>query len=35
MQESGLPEGRAKGERGRTIGQLRMFADLVEKRLLG
>jgi NADP-dependent aldehyde dehydrogenase len=27
--ESGLPEGRAKGERGRTIGQLRMFADLV------
>ncbi|MCA0132526.1 aldehyde dehydrogenase (NADP(+)) [Winogradskyella alexanderae] len=28
--ESGLPEGRAKGERGRTIGQLRMFADLVE-----
>ena len=30
MQESGLPEGRAKGERGRTIGQLRMFADLVE-----
>ena len=28
--ESGLPEGRAKGERGRTVGQLRMFADLVE-----
>jgi len=27
--ESGLPEGRAKGERGRTIGQLRMFANLV------
>ena len=27
--ETGLPEGRAKGERGRTIGQLRMFADLV------
>lgn len=27
--ESGLPEGRAKGERGRTIMQLRMFADLV------
>ncbi|MCC1483088.1 aldehyde dehydrogenase (NADP(+)) [Winogradskyella immobilis] len=24
--ESGLPEGRAKGERGRTIGQLRAFA---------
>ncbi|NND14814.1 MAG: aldehyde dehydrogenase (NADP(+)), partial [Eudoraea sp.] len=31
MTESGLPEGRAKGERGRTMGQLRMFADLVEK----
>lgn len=29
--ESGLPEGRAKGERGRTIGQLRMFANLVEE----
>lgn len=28
--ESGLPEGRANGERGRTLGQLRMFADLVE-----
>lgn len=27
--ETGLPEGRAKGERGRTIGQLRMFAELV------
>ena len=27
--ETGLPEGRAKGERGRTIGQLRSFADLV------
>ena len=27
--ESGLPESRAKGERGRTVGQLRMFADLV------
>ncbi len=27
--ETGLPEGRAKGERGRTVGQLRMFADLV------
>ncbi|MFT5165002.1 MAG: alpha-ketoglutaric semialdehyde dehydrogenase [Saprospiraceae bacterium] len=26
MQESGLPEGRIKGERGRTIGQLRLFA---------
>ena len=30
MSESGLPEGRAKGERGRTVGQLRMFADLLE-----
>ncbi len=29
--ETGLPEGRAKGERGRTVGQLRMFADLVKK----
>lgn len=27
--ETGLPEGRAKGERGRTIFQLRTFADLV------
>ena len=27
--ETGLPEGRAKGERGRTIGQLRSFANLV------
>jgi NADP-dependent aldehyde dehydrogenase len=31
MQESGLPEGRAKGERGRTLGQIRMFATLIEK----
>ena len=30
-QESGLPEGRFKGERGRTCGQLRMFADVVEE----
>lgn len=30
MQESGLPEGRAIGERGRTIFQLRSFAKLVE-----
>ncbi len=29
--ESGLPEGRANGERGRTIGQLRAFATLVEE----
>src|SRR6218665_165911 len=30
-QESGLPRGRAEGERGRTIGQLNAFADLVEE----
>ncbi|MEZ4817403.1 MAG: aldehyde dehydrogenase (NADP(+)) [Flavobacteriaceae bacterium] len=30
MQESGLPEARAKGERGRTVGQLRMFANYIE-----
>ncbi|CAL2102213.1 Alpha-ketoglutaric semialdehyde dehydrogenase [Tenacibaculum sp. 190130A14a] len=29
MSESGLPEGRAIGERGRTVFQLRMFAELV------
>jgi NADP-dependent aldehyde dehydrogenase len=29
--ETGLPEGRAKGERGRTIGQLRAFAELVQE----
>ncbi len=29
--ESGLPEGRAQGERGRTVGQLRAFADLILK----
>ena len=29
--ESGLPEGRAMGERGRTMGQLRMFAKLLEE----
>ena len=28
MAESGLPEGRVKGETGRTCGQLRMFAAL-------
>ncbi|RKE98451.1 aldehyde dehydrogenase (NADP(+)) [Ichthyenterobacterium magnum] len=27
--ETGLPEGRAKGERGRTVGQLRSFAELI------
>ncbi|MDO6745339.1 aldehyde dehydrogenase (NADP(+)) [Tenacibaculum soleae] len=31
MLESGLPEGRAQGERGRTIGQLRAFAELILK----
>jgi len=31
MKESGLPEGRAKGERGRTMGQLKAFADLLEE----
>lgn len=31
VMESGLPKGRAEGERGRTVGQLRMFADLVSK----
>jgi len=30
QQETGLPEARMKGERARTCGQLRMFADLVE-----
>jgi len=30
-QETGLPEGRARGERGRTCFQLRTFADLVEE----
>jgi len=30
MLESGLPEGRAKGERGRTVNQLRMFAELIK-----
>jgi len=30
MAETGLPEGRAKGERGRTLGQLRMFADYIK-----
>ena len=30
-QESGLPSGRAAGERGRTVFQLRSFADLVKE----
>lgn len=29
MLESGLPRGRLEGERGRTIGQLRLFAEVV------
>ena len=31
MKESGLPEGRAKGERGRTMGQLNAFAALIDE----
>lgn len=31
MAESGLPEGRIVGERGRTMGQLKLFADVVEE----
>lgn len=31
MAESGLPEARFIGERGRTVGQLRLFADVAEK----
>jgi alpha-ketoglutaric semialdehyde dehydrogenase len=31
VEESGLPKGRFMGERGRTCGQLRMFADLVDE----
>lgn len=31
VKESGLPEGRARGERGRTMGQLRAFATLLEE----
>ena len=30
-EESGLPEGRIKGERGRTCNQLRFFADIIEE----
>ncbi|NBC64490.1 MAG: aldehyde dehydrogenase family protein [Bacteroidetes bacterium] len=29
MQETGLPEGRLTGERGRTVNQLKLFADVV------
>ena len=31
MAESGLPRGRLEGERGRTVGQLRLFAKLVRE----
>ncbi len=31
MQETGLPEGRLLGERGRTTGQLKLFADLLRE----
>ncbi|AZV80201.1 aldehyde dehydrogenase (NADP(+)) [Parasedimentitalea marina] len=30
MKETGLPEARLMGERGRTVGQLRLFADHIE-----
>ena len=30
MSETGLPKGRAQGERGRTVNQLRMFATLIK-----
>jgi NADP-dependent aldehyde dehydrogenase len=33
MRESGLPRARLEGERGRTVGQLRLFADVVRKGL--
>ncbi|WP_425396342.1 aldehyde dehydrogenase (NADP(+)) [Aeoliella sp.] len=29
--ETALPEGRVRGETGRTVGQLRMFADLIDE----
>jgi 2,5-dioxopentanoate dehydrogenase len=31
MEETGLPEGRVRGERGRTMGQLRLFATLLRE----
>lgn len=31
VQESGLPRGRIEGERGRTVGQLRLFASVVRE----
>ena len=30
-EETGLPDGRAKGELGRTIGQIRSFSELLKK----
>ena len=31
MQETALPEGRLKGERGRTVNQLKLFAKVVRE----
>ena len=31
MAESNLPEARVRGERGRTVGQLNKFADLIDE----
>ncbi|MES0864299.1 aldehyde dehydrogenase (NADP(+)) [Ruegeria sp. SCPT10] len=31
VKETGLPAGRLEGERGRTVGQLKLFADHIEK----
>ncbi|MFT5141586.1 MAG: alpha-ketoglutaric semialdehyde dehydrogenase [Rhodothermales bacterium] len=31
MEETGLPEGRVRGERGRTMGQLRLFANVLRE----
>src|SRR5436190_21876526 len=31
MSESGLPRPRLEGERGRTVGQLKLFADMVDE----
>ena len=31
VRESGLPQARLEGERGRTVGQLKMFADVVRR----
>lgn len=32
MRETGLPRGRLEGERARTVGQLRLFADVVRRK---